>query len=261
MPYIQNKGVKTFYESVGEGTPIMFVHGSFMDRSVWKQAGYTAGLRDYRHILVDSRGSGRSDRPHAKEAHTVDEYVEDTVQILDDLGIERTIYWGYSIGGILGYAFANQYPDRIKALVLAAAPFGFHGIVDTESFVGRTGRLGIQRWVEEYENEEHIVCPSWLKRTMCECDLEAWHQRFKAWDEWDFDAIPISAIDIPTMLLVGTNDWVHDYVSRDAQRLPRSTIFRLEGEEHLGGLLRSDLTIPAAIEFLSTLESNNDVSG
>jgi pimeloyl-ACP methyl ester carboxylesterase len=253
MPFVQNRGVRTFYESIGEGESITFVHGSFMDGSVWKQAGYLDGLRNYQCILVDSRGSGRSDRPHTREAHTVDEHVADVIQILDDLGIEKTIYWGYSIGGILGYAVANQYPDRIKALVLAAAPFGFHGILDTESFVGRTGRLGIQRWVEEYENEEHVVCPQWLKRTMCECDLEAWHQRFKAWDEWDFSTVTPSAIDIPTLLLVGTKDWVYGYVSRDAERLPRSTIFRLESEEHLGGLLRSDLTIPAAIEFLSTL--------
>lgn len=260
MPFAQNRGVRTFYETVGNGTAVMFVHGSFMDGSVWKQAGYPEGLRDYRCILVDSRGSGRSDKPHTRHAHTVDEYVADTIQILDDLGIEKTVYWGYSIGGILGYAVANQHPDRIKALVLAAAPSGFHGILDTESFVNRTGELGILRWVEEYENEEGIVCPSWLKRTMCECDLEAWHRRFKAWDEWNFDEISLGSIGIPTLLVVGTKDWVYDYVSRDAERLPRSSIFRLEGEEHMGGLLRSDLVIPAARDFLKKLESSSELN-
>lgn len=253
MPYIQNRGVKTFYESVGEGPPIVFMHGSFMDRTVWNHAGYIEGLKDYRCILVDSRGSGRSDKPRTLESYTVDEYAADVIAILDNLGIRRTIYWGYSIGGILGYAVASLHPDRISALVLTAAPCGFHSILDVESFINRTGTIGLAGWLEEYEKEEDIECPSWYKKMTCESNLEAWHLRFRAWDEWNFDAVSPARIDAPTLLVVGTKDWVYEHVSKDAERLPNSEVLRLEGEEHIGGLLRSDLVLPVVRDFLRSL--------
>jgi pimeloyl-ACP methyl ester carboxylesterase len=69
----------------------------------WRERGYTNVLGDdYRLILIDARGHGRSDKPHEPEAYVRELRATDVVAVLDDLGIGKTNYFGYSMGGRIG---------------------------------------------------------------------------------------------------------------------------------------------------------------
>jgi pimeloyl-ACP methyl ester carboxylesterase len=65
---------------------------------MWSHAGYLERLADMKRILVDHRGRGLSDRTRNPQSHSTDNYVSDVVKVLDELGIERTAFWGYSDG-------------------------------------------------------------------------------------------------------------------------------------------------------------------
>ena len=49
--------------------------------------------------MIDCRGHGLSDKPHAQEAYTMEMRVTDVLAVMDDLDIDSAHYWGYSMGG------------------------------------------------------------------------------------------------------------------------------------------------------------------
>jgi pimeloyl-ACP methyl ester carboxylesterase len=67
-------------------------------------------------IVFDNRGAGRSDKPDAP--YTTELMADDTVGLLDTLGIQSAHVVGKSMGGMIGQWFAVKYPDKVKRLVL-----------------------------------------------------------------------------------------------------------------------------------------------
>ena len=93
MPYVNNHGVQVYYEVEGQGPPIILAHGAAGDISYWRGYGYVDPLiDDYRVILFDARGHGKSDKPGTVEAYLPEKMVEDALLILDTLKIDATAY-------------------------------------------------------------------------------------------------------------------------------------------------------------------------
>lgn len=119
MTVVAVNGVDTYYESYGEGRPIIVLHGATADHQVW--AEQLQPLTDeYRVILYDLRGHGKtggSDR----DQYTVDVYADDLAEFINELGLQAPIVLGHSLGGMVGYVFADEYPERLSALVTVGA--------------------------------------------------------------------------------------------------------------------------------------------
>ena len=99
----------------------MLQHGFTSSLEDWRQCGYVAALRDHFHlILIDVRGHGGSDKPHDVADYTLDRRVTDVTAVLDALGIEKASFWGYSMGGWIGFGLAMQRPQRVDRLVIGA---------------------------------------------------------------------------------------------------------------------------------------------
>jgi lipase len=116
----------------GEEPPILAIHGS---------AGHAYGLTalgerlapDVRFVAVDLRGHGFSDKPPS--GYGVEEHVEDVLQLIDVLGLERPILLGHSIGGAIATFAAEAGGDRVGGLVLFDAVVGDRRFVEGASFV------------------------------------------------------------------------------------------------------------------------------
>ena len=108
MPYIENSGVRIHYAVEGSGPELVLLHG-FMGSIVdWIALGYVGALQaHYRLILIDSRGHGRSDRPHDEASYALDRRVADVTAVLDALSVETAHFWGYSMGGYIGFGMAK----------------------------------------------------------------------------------------------------------------------------------------------------------
>jgi pimeloyl-ACP methyl ester carboxylesterase len=118
-------GVELFYESVGEGMPLILVHPPLMGHVVFKHQRDLA--KDYRLIFLDLRGHGRSDR-HVKDV-SMTRLREDLHDLVDHLGVQKAAFLGYSAGGVICQAFASYYPERVSALILSG------GYMKVESFL------------------------------------------------------------------------------------------------------------------------------
>jgi len=74
--------------------------------------------QDYRVILHDQRGTGRSSQTFV---NSVEQMADDALAVMDAAGVERTLYLGHSTGGAIGVALALKHPDRIAGLIINAS--------------------------------------------------------------------------------------------------------------------------------------------
>jgi proline iminopeptidase len=100
-----------------DGVPVVFIHGGPGGGCEPWYRQFFDPVR-YRIVLFDQRGCGRS-RPHAElRENTTWDLVEDIERIRQHLGIQRWVVFGGSWGSTLGLAYAQAYPEAVKALIL-----------------------------------------------------------------------------------------------------------------------------------------------
>jgi pimeloyl-ACP methyl ester carboxylesterase len=121
MPYVNNRGVKIYYEVEGKGPPLVLAHGGTLGSSGWRGSGYVDALKnDYQLVMFDFRGCGRSDKPRKASAYDRKLMNNDVLAILDNLGIEKAHYFGYSGGAITGWMLAVNHDERFHSFILGA---------------------------------------------------------------------------------------------------------------------------------------------
>jgi pimeloyl-ACP methyl ester carboxylesterase len=109
------RGIEMAYDDVGSGPAVVLLHGYPFNRSMWREQVEALGDA-YRVLTPDLRGLGET--TVANEA-TIDEMAQDVASLLDQLGIERTVLGGLSMGGYVALSFYRRYPLRVRGLVLA----------------------------------------------------------------------------------------------------------------------------------------------
>ncbi|MDX1644044.1 MAG: alpha/beta fold hydrolase, partial [Thermoanaerobaculia bacterium] len=116
MPWTDRDEIRLFFDDLGSGRPILLLHSFLCSREMWSyQAADLA--RSYRVVNADLRGHG--DSGPAEAPFTLDDLVDDAVVVLDHLGIERAVWAGLSIGGMIALRAALIAPDRVDALIVA----------------------------------------------------------------------------------------------------------------------------------------------
>ena len=105
-----------FYETHGDGDPLLLIMGLAADSTAWLfQVPEFA--RHYRTIVFDNRGVGRSAKPRGP--YTIHEMADDAAGLLDVIGVERAHLVGVSMGGMIAQELALRHPKRVRGLVLA----------------------------------------------------------------------------------------------------------------------------------------------
>ena len=107
--------MRLFFRSLGEGIPIIILHGLFGSSDNWIPVARKIAER-YRVVLVDLRNHGLS--PHS-DVHTYQSMENDLVELLDDLNIDKAHILGHSMGGKVAMKFAIDYPDKTISLIVA----------------------------------------------------------------------------------------------------------------------------------------------
>lgn len=134
------RGESLEYETRGEGLPVMLLHGFMEDRRIWDDV--LNGIENkYRWILPDLPGSGES----ASNAglHELKDFAGLISDILEQEGLSDIVLIGHSMGGYISLAFAEKYPDKIKALGL------FHSSSYEDSAEKKESRKKNIRFIEK----------------------------------------------------------------------------------------------------------------
>lgn len=102
------------------GVPVVLVHGMASDHSTWRPLA-AALRREGRDVIsVDLRGHGRSGRPDG--TYRLDDFRDDLVYVLDNLGIHMADVVGHSLGAHTALRLAMYEPSRVRRLVLEEVP-------------------------------------------------------------------------------------------------------------------------------------------
>lgn len=106
------------YLDVGQGTPVVLIHGLAGDHSAWL-AQVEALRANYRVIAFDNRGAGASTQ--VDEPVSTADLADDTLRLMDCLGVERAHVVGRSMGGAVAQHMALRAPERVLSLALCAS--------------------------------------------------------------------------------------------------------------------------------------------
>lgn len=109
-------GMSLDYRDGGSGLPVVFIHAFPLNQTMWDEQ--LAALKNHcRTITVDLRGFGLSDAPPGP--YSMDQMAADVRGLLSILNIDQAVLVGLSMGGYIALAFYRNYPDAVRAMVLA----------------------------------------------------------------------------------------------------------------------------------------------
>lgn len=116
---IQTGAFKTNYHDLGDGFPVVFLHGSGPGVTAWANWNKVFPLMkgDFRLIAPDMAGFGFTERVE-NPVYSMNNWVQQTIDLFDALKIEKANLVGNSFGGALALSMAIQYPERVNKLVL-----------------------------------------------------------------------------------------------------------------------------------------------
>jgi aminoacrylate hydrolase len=117
MPKVSIGDAELYYESTGDGPPLLLVPGLGGQGNFWTQQ-VKDFARDFRVIVHDHRGTGAS--THSRIRYSVEQMADDVLKLMDALGIESAHFAGHSTGGAIGQVIAQDHPTRLRSLVLSA---------------------------------------------------------------------------------------------------------------------------------------------
>lgn len=225
MPYIKTQS-KTdwFYDIKGEGQPLVLIHGWSFDSDVWFKQ--TISLKDYRVVVLDLPGHGSSG--YKKEINLI----EDLKSIIDKLELKDFYLIGHSLGGLLALKLTFKYPGLAKKLVLIGATAKFIKSDGYEQGLEEGDVKKLRGFLSDSYPNILLVFIRWLftKRERSQSDFGQIWDRVAKRSKWpdrgaldEFLSIiesedlreELKKIDIPTLVISGTNDPICPRVSAE----------------------------------------------
>jgi proline iminopeptidase len=116
--YVDAKGVLIYYQTIGQGAPLMIVHGGPGASHDYLMPYLLPLARGNKLIFIDERGSGRSEKLEDASQYTVENMVEDVESVRQALHLGKINLMGHSYGGVLAQAYAFKYQQNLMHLVL-----------------------------------------------------------------------------------------------------------------------------------------------
>lgn len=249
MPFADNDGVQLYYETEGTGPAVVMTHGIWTDGRDYRLTGWVDGLKDdYKLVIMDMRGHGRSDKPHDPSAYAIENLIGDILAVTDDAADEAH-YFGYSWGGRIGYGVALEAPHRFKSFIIGGAK--------AETLTTEQPNLLLNAITGGREALEELLVAmfptEWtsLVALRLEGDMEALAAATEALvtNFPDFTS-RLHAIEQPCLAFCGDQDGNYEGMQRAEQLIPNASLLTLPGLDHVGGITHSELVLPALRRFL-----------
>lgn len=247
MPRIPVRDIGLYYEETGEGEPLLFIHGLGSSGRDWEmQVPFFA--RDYRVVVFDLRGHGRSDKPRGP--YTMPQFAADTAGLIEALGIAPTHVVGISLGGMIALQLAVDRPDLVKSLVI---------VNSGPEFVARTFKerlavlqrflivrlVGMRKMGEIlarrlFPKPEQEPLRAMLVERWAENDPRAYRDAMRAIVGWSV-ADRLGEIGIPTLVVAADEDYTpisakEAYVAK----MPRAELAVIRDARHAVPVERPD---------------------
>ncbi len=232
MPYVDSSGVNIHYHVEGDGPPLVLQHGLTSSLQNWYACGFVEELaKDYRLIMVDARGHGRSGKPHEPKDYDLKLRVNDVLAVMDDLGVDKAHYMGYSMGGRIGFGIVLHALDRFHSLILGGISADTANTdVRPEDRISLL-RQGMASYVADAEAKEGPIEPGRRERLL-ENDPEALIAATTAPRGTDGVEYLLPQLNIPCLLYCGEADGFFPGAKKASQLIPNARFASFPGLNH-----------------------------
>jgi pimeloyl-ACP methyl ester carboxylesterase len=248
-------GVHIAYQVVGDGPYDLVYQAGWMSNVdvEWELPGASDFLRQLagraRLILFDRRGSGVSDRPASIDALSLELAVDDTIAILDVVGSERAVLYGFEDGSVVNLLLAASHPERVAGLVMFAPwvsywktddyPWGYTEAEAEEALVETDHHWGTEafaRWNLEgilpIERQTTEMISTWSRYWRL-CTSPAGAVAIERMQQGIDVRAVLSTIRVPTLVMHRAGDHVlYQGGAWIAGRIPGARFILLPGAEH-----------------------------
>jgi pimeloyl-ACP methyl ester carboxylesterase len=244
MPTIQTNDIETYYEASGDGPPVVFVHGALSDHSAAAQQ-LEAFSDTYTAIAYDLRGHGNTTNPR-HEPYSIDRLAEDLHAFVTEMGLERPVLCGVSMGGMVAQVYASRYPDRLSGLVLAdtfsPAFLGWRDRIERSTLVNATAGLirlvgynrakGLVLWFGRKLERDRTT--SLRTAAFPGMDTADAVNALKAVASFHTTDIDLSSVAVPTLIFYGEHETaiVSRHVPVLSAQIPDSTVREVPDAGH-----------------------------
>jgi pimeloyl-ACP methyl ester carboxylesterase len=253
MPNVKlPSGVDLYYESHGQGEPLILVPSTAYSGDVWKPSQMPLA-NTLNLIFFDPRGCGRSIA--MQEVFTIEQMAMDIVALMDHLNIPSAHLLGHSMGGRIALSMTQNFPGRVKSLIMAASGSGPAARLGADCIPGLPHRLvlemvelGFERFIyneicesdtfftDEYRRQHHdkvdefyrlawathAKLPEFIHLCMARHNFEGTHR--------------LGDVKAPTLVLIGDADKSgSNHVAQSrvlADRIPGAVMKILKGQSH-----------------------------
>jgi pimeloyl-ACP methyl ester carboxylesterase len=258
MPYINKDNLPIHYHVKGSGPALVQLHGFTGSLVDFNMEPYLQLAEHYTLIQIDLRGHGLSMKSHDPDDYQIKYFVDDLVAILDTEGFDKANVMGFSLGGILCYAFHKHLRQRINSLIVVAShPYRFDSPIEVEFLRGLNESLeqGMEAMVARAEEQLGARLPEDRRRLLLRNDhlaLIAQQQHVDAPINLSGLDVGLAQTDVPIFLTVGTNDFLYQRAKESAAMIKGIDYLEVEGYEHSGLLgAASDQIYPRLTAFLT----------
>jgi pimeloyl-ACP methyl ester carboxylesterase len=252
------------YDDEGTGEALVLIHGHPFNRSMWRPQIERFAKTGWRVVAPDLRGYGA--RPAVAGSTTLDVFARDIADLADQLGIDRFVLGGLSMGGQIVMEFYRLFPHRIRALLLAdtsPAADTDEGRRRRHDTADRLLREGMRRYAEEtlpvmiapYNVDgqpavaRHVL--EMMRGTSPAGAAAALRGRAQRRDYTEM----LASIPVPTLVVVGRDDQFTpvDEARLMAARIPGAQLVIIDGAGHLPNLERPEAFNDALEAFLASV--------
>lgn len=274
MPSVRTNDIETHYERRGDGPPVVFVHGAFVDHTQWNPQ--LDALADaYTVVAYDVRGHGHTGGS-ACETYSIELFAEDLAALVATLDLDRPVVCGLSLGGCIAQVYAERYPDGLSGLVLADT-FGptplslderiqrglFSAIIPPVRLFGYERVEKAVVWLQErfsegasgeYEHVEHIHAAG------PEVPTAEIVKVARALAGFEDTVLGYRSISVPTLVLYGENDakFIRRYASALGEAIYGAVVREVPDAGHVANLDNPDFFTGAVREFLDGVDWSGD---
>ena len=167
-------GLRLHASLVGAGPPLVLLHGFTGSTETWAEL-WPAFAVAHRVVAFDLPGHGHSSAPKEPQRYSLDRFADDLAGALDQLGLARVALLGYSMGGRAALQFAQQYGDRVAALVLLSTSSGIREeakrrerLAFDAGLADSIEREGVRAFVDRWE-----ILPIWESQRVLSAETRA----------------------------------------------------------------------------------------
>jgi pimeloyl-ACP methyl ester carboxylesterase len=248
MPRAKVNGIDLYYEVHGQGEPLVMIMGFGGSSAGWIFQR-RAFQKYFQVITFDNRGVGRSDKPVGP--YSIGMMAEDTVGLMDHLGIEKAHILGVSMGGYIAQELAINHPERVRKLVLGCtyarqddtgghSPEYYRGMGLAEGCpADELRKIPIAKVLRAefplaFNSRLYRICTfpfiGIYARRMATRGVAAQFQAIVGHDTLE----RLHMIQAPTLVITGTGDRIIKPSSSDvlAKKIPNARLVKIEGGPH-----------------------------